>query len=172
MEVIVLDLQGNFGHYYLEFQENRLVHKITRHRFELESPNSYQTCILGYSQLILKMEVIDLDLQGDFGHFDLECLEIWLVRMITCNGFELELPNLHQICILGYSQLVLKVEVMDLDLQPCLPIISTQETACNVAPVYWAGPAKGCYTSPTYSCCICTFQWLLFWFWIHRSPSF
>ena len=49
-----------------------LVRTITRHRFELESPNLHQTCILGYSQLLLKMEVIDLDLQGHFGHFDLE----------------------------------------------------------------------------------------------------
>ena len=35
-----------------------LVRTITRHRFELESPNLLQTCILGYSQMVLKMEVI------------------------------------------------------------------------------------------------------------------
>ena len=29
-------------------------------------------CILGYFQLVFKMGVIDLDLQGDFGHFTLE----------------------------------------------------------------------------------------------------
>ena len=34
-----------------------LVRTITRHRFELESPNLHQTCILGYSRLVLKMEV-------------------------------------------------------------------------------------------------------------------
>ena len=34
------------------------------------SPNLHQTCILGYSQLVFKMEVIDLDLQGHLGHFD------------------------------------------------------------------------------------------------------
>ena len=45
-----------------------LVHTITRHRFKLESSNVHQTCILGYSQLVLKIEVIDLDLQGHFGH--------------------------------------------------------------------------------------------------------
>ena len=51
-----------------------LVRMITRHRFELESLNLQQTCILGYFQLVLvlKMEVIDLDLQGHFGHFDSE----------------------------------------------------------------------------------------------------
>ena len=91
---------------------------------------------MGYSQLVLKMEVIDLDLQGHFGHSDLEFLEILLVCMITCNGFELESPNLQQICILEYSQLLLKMEVIDLDLQHHLDIISTQGTAFNVALVY------------------------------------
>ena len=94
-----------------------LVRTITRHRFELESPNLHQTCILGYSQLVLKMEVIDLDLQGRFGHFDLKFLGIRLVCMITCPKFKLESPNLHQTFILGYSQLVLNIEVIDLDLQ-------------------------------------------------------
>ena len=100
---------------------------ITRHRFGLESPNLHQTCILEYSRLVLKMEVIDLDLQVHLGHFDLKFLEIWLVCMITCNGFELESPNLHQICILGFSLLLLKMEVIDLDLQCHLTIIPIQE---------------------------------------------
>ena len=43
---------------------------IARHKFELESPNLHQTCILGYSLLVLKNEVIDFDLKGHFGHFD------------------------------------------------------------------------------------------------------
>ena len=37
--------------------------------------------------------VIDLDLQGNFGHFDSEFKEIWLVCVITCYRFELESPN-------------------------------------------------------------------------------
>ena len=102
-------------------------------RFGLESPNLHQTCILGYFRLVLKMEVIDLDLQD---HFDLEFLEIWLVCVITCDGFELESPNLHQICILEFSPLLLKMEVIDLDLQGHLAIILIQETAFNVALVY------------------------------------
>ena len=100
------------------------------------------------------MEVIDRDIQGHFGHFVLELLQIWLVCMITNNGFELESPNLHQICILGYSQLVLKKEDINLDLQHYLAIISTQETAFNVALVYWAKLAKGWYMSQTCSCFI------------------
>ena len=49
-----------------------LVRMITHHRFELVSTNLHQTCILGYSQLVLEMEIIDLELQYHFGHFDLE----------------------------------------------------------------------------------------------------
>ena len=68
------------------------------------------------------MEVIDFDLQGQFGHFD---LEIRIVHAITCNGFELQSPNFPQICILGFSHLVLQMKVIDLDLQ-CDLAISTQ----------------------------------------------
>ena len=49
-----------------------LVRTIARHRFVLELPNLHQTCILGYSHLIFKIGVIDLDLHGHFGHFNLE----------------------------------------------------------------------------------------------------
>ena len=42
------------------------VRMITHHRFDLESPNLRQTCIMGSSQLVLKMEVIDLDPPGHF----------------------------------------------------------------------------------------------------------
>ena len=45
---------------------NYLVRTITHHIFELESPNLHQTCILGYSQLVLKILVIDLHLQRSF----------------------------------------------------------------------------------------------------------
>ena len=117
IEVIDLDFQGHFGHFDLEFEEIRLVRMITRHRFELESPNLQQACILGYSRQDLKIEVIDPDLQGHFGHFDSEFYEIRLVCMITRHIFALESPNLHQSCIMGYSRLVLKMEVIDLDLQ-------------------------------------------------------
>ena len=49
-----------------------LVRAITHHIFGLESPNLHQKCILWYSRLVLKMEVIDLDLQVHFGHFNTE----------------------------------------------------------------------------------------------------
>ena len=64
------------------------------------------------TRLVLKIEVTDLDIQGNFGHFDLEFLEIWLVFVRTCNRFEVESPNLHQICILGLAQLVLTFKVI------------------------------------------------------------
>ena len=49
-----------------------LDHTITHHRFELESSNIHQTRIMAYSQLVSKIEVLDLDVQGHFGHFDSE----------------------------------------------------------------------------------------------------
>ena len=45
--------------------------------------------------LVLKMGVIDPDIQGHFGHFDSKFQEIWLVCMGTSNGFELKYPNRH-----------------------------------------------------------------------------
>ena len=102
-------------------------------------------------ELVLKMEVIDLDLQGNFGCFDSELLEFGLARTVTFYGFELESLNLHQICILGFSQLVLNMGGIDLDLQGHLAI-STHKTAFNVALEHWSKPAKGCYTSQTCSC--------------------
>ena len=91
------------------------------------------------------MGVTYLELQGHFGHFDLQFQEIWLVRAIACIGFELESPNLHQVGIL-----VLKMDVIDPDFQGHFAI-STQETPFNVALYYWSRPAKGWYTSQTCS---------------------
>ena len=125
MEVIDHDLQGNFGRFDSEFYEIRFVCAITCYRFGLEAPKSHQTCNLGYSRLILKTGVIDIDFQGHSGHFVSEFYEIRLFRANTCDGFQMESPNLHQIYILGFSQLVLKMCVVYLDLQDHL-VISTQ----------------------------------------------
>ena len=73
------------------------VRTITHHRSELESPKWHQICIMWYSRLVLKTEVIDLDLQCHFGHFDPEFYEIRLVRATTLHRFGLKSPNLHQI---------------------------------------------------------------------------
>ena len=54
-----------------------LIRTINRQRFELESSNLHPTCILEYPRLVLKMEVIDFDLQGHFVHFD--SWQIWAV---------------------------------------------------------------------------------------------
>ena len=101
----------------LSISELYLACTITHLIFELESLNLYEACSLGYFQLVLKIGVIDPDLQGHYSHFVLELLEIWLVRTINLHRFGLESPNLHQTCILGYSCLVLKIGVIDLDLQ-------------------------------------------------------
>ena len=52
--------------------------------------------------LVLKMGAIDLDLHGNFGHFDLEFHEIRFARAIICGGFELESSNLHQIWLWAF----------------------------------------------------------------------
>ena len=72
MKIIDFVIQGHFGNFDLELYEIWLVCAITHHRFELESPNLHQPYIFGYSQMVLKMKVIDLDLQGHFGNFGLE----------------------------------------------------------------------------------------------------
>ena len=76
---------------------------------------------------------------------------MWLIRTITHHRFELESQNLHHACIIRYSRLLLKMGVIDLDLQCHLAILN-QETAFNVALVYWSRQAKRCYTSQTCSC--------------------
>ena len=70
-------------------------------------------------QIYAKHSHQNLDLQG---HFDSELLEFWLVRAITCNGFQLQSPNLNQMCILSFFQLVWKMGAIDLDLQGHLAI--------------------------------------------------
>ena len=68
------------------------------------------------------MEVIDFDLQGHFGHFDSEFFEFRYFRAITFKGFNLNSPNLQQICILEFSQLILKMGGIDFDFQGHLAI--------------------------------------------------
>ena len=69
--------------------------------------------------------------------------------MIIRNGFEVESTNLHQICILGFSRLVLNMggqwpwrsrSFGHFDLE-------FQEMAFYVILVYWSRPAMGCYIS-------------------------
>ena len=100
----------------LSIRELYLACTITYHIFKLESLHLYQGCFLWYSQLVLKIRVIDRDLQGHFSNFVLELLEIRLVRGINLHRFGMESPNLHQTCILGYPCLVWKIGVIDLDL--------------------------------------------------------
>ena len=74
-------------------------------------------CILGHSGLVLKIGVIDLDIQGHFSHFDTKCYEIRLVRVVCWHGFKLQWLNLHQIYILGFPWLALKMGDIDLELR-------------------------------------------------------
>ena len=78
-----------------------LVRTITREVFQLESPNLHRMWILGPSRTPLKMESIDLDLQGHFGLLLTNFRKMELVRTISRQGFEPESPNSHSICFLG-----------------------------------------------------------------------
>ena len=80
-----------------------LVCTITRQGFELESPNSHRMCILGPYRMLLKMGLIDLDLQGHFGLKLTNFCKFELGRTITHQGFKLESPYSLIMCILGPS---------------------------------------------------------------------
>ena len=100
---------------------------------DLNSTNWHQTCIIRYSRLVLNKGVTDLNLQGYFGHLTQNSRKVvfsaqlvvtdfglnhqictkhayWGTPLIL-KGFELELPILHQIYILGFSWLLLKMWV-------------------------------------------------------------
>ena len=64
MRVIDYDFQGNWGHFGEEFWEIRLVRIINFNGFELGPTNMHASW--GVFQLLMKMGVIDLDLQGHF----------------------------------------------------------------------------------------------------------
>ena len=99
-------------------------------RFGMESPNLYQTCSMGYSQLVLKMEVIDLDLQCHFGHL------LWIWARIA----KFATKNLH----LG----VLSAGIGKGGYWPWPSFRhfapGFQETAFSIALVHWStGPPRG-----------------------------
>ena len=73
-------------------------------------------CILGPYQMLLKMGLIDLDLQGHFGlkPADQFFANLRLGRTITHQGCKLESPYLLIMCILGPC--IAKTRAIDLDL--------------------------------------------------------
>ena len=117
MGSIDLDLQGHFGLKLTDFRKFELVCAITRQGFDLESPFLHRMCILGPFRTLLKMGSIDLDLQGHFGLKLTDFRKFELVCAITRQGFDLESPFLHRMCILGPFRTLLKMGSIDLDLQ-------------------------------------------------------
>ena len=94
-----------------------LVCAITDKDSELESPFSHRMCILGPFSALLKMGLIDLDLQGHFGLKRVNFRKFELVCAITRQWFELESPFSHKMCILGPFNALLNMVLVDLDLQ-------------------------------------------------------
>ena len=100
---------------YLFVHKLYLVCTIPHYRFELESPNLHQTCILGYSQLVLKMGSLTLTFKVILAIWlrilgNLTCLHKLQWIQATITKF---VPNMHP----GILSIVLKMEVIDLDLQ-------------------------------------------------------
>ena len=86
----------------------------------------HQLCITGPSRALLKMVLIDLDLQGHLGSKLSKSTKNGLVHTITHHVFDLGSPNLHQMCILDLSRTLLKMVSIDLDLQGHLGIKTCQ----------------------------------------------
>ena len=57
---------------------------ITHRRFGQESPHLHQTCILGYSWLVLKMGVIDVDIEGHLTQNCARMTDLGQPRGVTC----------------------------------------------------------------------------------------
>ena len=85
MGVIDHDLQGQFGLKLTKFRKMELVCMITRQGFTLESPNSHRMCILGPFRMLLRVGLIDHDLQGHFG-----------LKLTNFHKFEPGLTIIHQ----------------------------------------------------------------------------
>ena len=130
------------------------VRTITRHRFELESPNLHQTCIMGYSRLVLKLGSLTLTFM-----VILVILTSILENMSSTRGnsewvstrITKVASNLH----FG----ILSVGIENRGHWPC-PSRSFghfdsefQEMALNVALVYWYRLVKGVLHTPACSCC-------------------
>ena len=101
----------------LSVRRSMLVRTITRQGFDLATPSLHRVCILGPSSALLKMGLIDLDLQGNFGLKRVNFRKFELVCAITRQGFDLKSPFLHRMCILGPFRTLLKMGSIDLDLQ-------------------------------------------------------
>ena len=113
-----LDLQGHLMSKRSKSAKKKgLVVAINRHVFELGSTNIHQMCVLGSSRTLWKMVLIDLDLQGHLGSKLSKSAKNGLVRVITRHVFELGSPNLHQMCTLGPFRNLLKIVLIDLELQ-------------------------------------------------------
>ena len=122
MVLIDLDLQGHLGLKQPKSLKNGLVIAITPHAFKLGSQSWHQMCILGPSRSILKRVLIYLDLQGHLCLKQPKSVKNGLVTAITRHAFKLGLPNLHQIGILQPSRSLMKMGLIDRDLQGHLRI--------------------------------------------------
>ena len=112
-----LHLQGRSVHFHSNLSKIRLVRMITHEGFMLDSPKLHKIYILNRPPLGLLMGDLDLHLQGRLVHFRSNLSKMRLVRKVTHEGFNLDSPNLHQICILYRPCLGLLMVDLDVHLQ-------------------------------------------------------
>ena len=88
--------------------------------------------------------------------------KLYLIRVVTRNRFELESPNLHQLCILGLFRSVLKLGEGGHWPWPSRSFgYCDSISAFNGAFVCWFRPAKGCVARPNVLLYISAFH--MFW---------
>ena len=136
MVVFDLDLQGHLGLKRSKSAQNGLVRVITHHALDLGSQNLHQMCITEPSRSLLKMVLIDLDLQGHLGLKRPKSAQNGLVTAITHHVYKLGSPNLRQTCILGPSRTLLKMVLIALDLQGHLDTLALIQTTTHKAYIH------------------------------------
>ena len=93
MVLIDLRLQGHLGLKRSKSAKNGLLHVIAPHTLESRSPNLHQICIMGPSRILLKMVLIDCDLQGHLGAQTVKSRPYMLVCTIKNHAFALSVYN-------------------------------------------------------------------------------
>ena len=143
---------------------------ITRHIFELESPNLHQACILS---ACIENE----------GHWPWPSMSFWPFWLRILGNSACPRDNSSQIWA-GITKFAPNIHPAILSVgiengghwpwpSKSLGYFDSefQETAFNVALVYWSRPANGCYASQTYFC-FSMMRCLFYksWFMVHLQP--
>ena len=78
-----------------------------------------------YTHQVTTLQPVSLNPGRSNSVYPLAFQAVHIVHLITRHNFELELPNLHQTCIMGCSRVALDIEVIHLDLQDLFECTTT-----------------------------------------------